>query len=151
MAPTEQESGRVGPAPHERDLSLEHLQAECARLHVLLQREVRRWQLAGQDPGDVLRGLYVSDVQADALLARPFGVSWGQTVDLDPAEAAALAEAEAAARRRAEALVKLAEATGQVLRPQQLAASFGLSPFELDLFLICAQPEMDSRFEAIYG
>jgi hypothetical protein len=37
------------------DISLRHLQAELARLDILLQREVRRWQIAGQDPADPFR------------------------------------------------------------------------------------------------
>ena len=64
-------------APREPDLSLVHLEAELARIDVLIRREVRRWQLAGQDPGDAFRGLYVSDAEADMLVARPFGASWG--------------------------------------------------------------------------
>jgi hypothetical protein len=49
------------------DISLRHLQAELARLDILLQREVRRWQIAGQDPADPFRGLYVSDTEVQRL------------------------------------------------------------------------------------
>ena len=76
------------------DLSLRHLEAELARIDVLIRREVRRWQLAGQDPGDAFRGLYVSDAEADMLVVRPFGSSWGQTVTLQPDEAQAYADAQ---------------------------------------------------------
>jgi hypothetical protein len=132
------------------DLSLAHLQAELARLDVRIQREVRRWQLAGQDPTDTFRGLKISDEEAQGLLARPFGASWGQTVDLgDEAEAYAAAETEAA--EAAEAIVALAKAQGQTLRLNHLARACGLAPFELEAFLVCLAPMLDMRYERLYG
>src|SRR5258707_11467275 len=97
------------------NLSLNHLQAELARLDVRIQREVRRWQLAGQDPTDTFRGLKVTDDEVQGLLARPFGTSWGQSVDLAE-EAEAYAAAEAAAGQASQMLVDLAAAQGQTLR-----------------------------------
>ena len=64
------------------DLSLEHLRAEFARIDLLLQRAVRRWQLAGQDQADAFRGLYVADAEVDHLMQRPFGSNWGEIVRL---------------------------------------------------------------------
>src|SRR5438045_7238692 len=97
------------------DLSLTHLQAELARLDVRIQREVRRWQLAGQDPTDTFRGLKVTDEEVQGLLARPFGTSWGQSVDLgDESEEFSAAEAEA--WEAGQALAGLAAAQGQTLR-----------------------------------
>jgi hypothetical protein len=52
------------------DLDLQHLQAELARIDVLLRQSTERWQLAGQDPADSVRGLYVSDGHAQAFIAR---------------------------------------------------------------------------------
>src|ERR1051325_2788865 len=78
------------------ELSLAHLQAELARIDVLIQRAVRRWQLAGQDPNDTFRGLRISDQEAVGLLERPFGASWGATADLGAEEAAFEAAAQAA-------------------------------------------------------
>ena len=48
--------------------SLQHLQAELARIDLLIQREILRWQLAGQDPGDGFRGLHISGEEACRLL-----------------------------------------------------------------------------------
>ena len=87
-------------SPAKNDLSVEHLQAELARIDVLIQREVWRWQLAGQDPTDAFRGLHISDVEAEMMLRRPFGASWGQTVVLEPKEAQAFADAYAQAAGR---------------------------------------------------
>lgn len=133
------------------DLSLRHLQAELARIDILIHREVRRWQLAGQDPTDVFRGMYVSDAQADALLTRPFGASWGQTVTLGPGQAQAFAEAEAQAARQAQSLVETARRQGQTPRLERMATAFGLDRFEVDTLLICLAPTLDLRYERLYG
>ncbi len=134
----------------DEDLSLAHLQAELARLDVRIQREVRRWQLAGQDPTDTFRGLKVTDQEVDGLLARPFGASWGQTVDLAE-EAEAYSAAEVEAWRTSQALVALASQHSQTLRLNHLAQACGLDPFEQDAFLICLAPMLDLRYERLYG
>ena len=64
-------------------LSMQYLQTELARIDILIHREIRRWQLAGQNMEDNFRGLYVSDTDANALLKRPFASSWGQSVLAD--------------------------------------------------------------------
>jgi hypothetical protein len=133
------------------DLSFLHLQAELRRIDVHLQRLVRRWQQAGQDPGDAFRGLYVSDDEASALLKRPFAGNWG-------AEAAANAELEAhfeaalqAARQECLGLEESAAAQGGILRLHALKRAFGLDEFDLDVFLICLAPSLDLRYERLYG
>ena len=45
-------------------LSLQHLQLEMARVDLLIQQDVRRWQLAGQNPDENFRGLYVTGDKA---------------------------------------------------------------------------------------
>jgi hypothetical protein len=133
------------------DLSLRHLRAELARIDVLLRREVRRWQLAGQDPSDAFRGLYISDAKANALLARPLGTSWGHTVALEPAEAQAFSEAERQATLQAKALSETARCQGKTVRLAHLATAFGLDRFDLDTLLICLAPTLDLRYERLYG
>jgi SpoVK/Ycf46/Vps4 family AAA+-type ATPase len=127
------------------------LQAELARIDVLLRREIRRWRLAGQDPTDAFRGLYVSDAQADALLARPFGTNWGQTVALEPEEAQAFAKAQAQAARQVQSLAETARCQGHTPRLEHLAIAFGLDRFEVDTLLICLAPTLDLRYERLYG
>ncbi len=136
---------------HEIDLSLRHLEAELMRLDVLLHRENRRWQMAGQDPADAFRGLYVSEAEVDGLLARPFGSNWGQTVTLPPEEARAFDEAEAQADRQAQVLVETAQSQDQTPRLIRLATAFGLDRFDLDILLICLAPALDLRYERLYG
>jgi hypothetical protein len=81
----------------EPDLSLKHLDAELARIDVLIRREVWRWQRAGQDPSDILRGLYITDDEVEALLSRPLATGRGQSVELEADEAEAFAAAQARA------------------------------------------------------
>ncbi len=138
-------------ALNETDLNLQHLQAELERIDILIRREVRRWQLAGQDPSDDFRGLYLSDDQAEGLLARSFGSSWGQMVELAPEEAQVFATAQAEAAQRARKLAEIVRQQGQVTRLEHLAATFGLDRFELDTLLICIVPSLDLRYERLYG
>src|SRR5215210_5398103 len=106
------------------DLDLRYLQAELARLDVLIRREVRRWRLAGQDPADTFRGLYVSDAEVDSLLARSFSSNWGQTITLPLEETQALAEAENQVAEQAQAIIEEAEDQGHTLRLAHLATTF---------------------------
>jgi AAA+ superfamily predicted ATPase len=138
-------------APGTTDLSLEHLQAELIRIDVLIHREVRRWQLAGQDQNDAFRGQYVSDAEATALLQRPFAVSWGQTVTLASKEQQAYSRAIVKAEKQVAAIVKSAESKSISLRLVQLATAFGLNRFELDVLLICLAPALDLGYERLYG
>ncbi len=136
---------------NETDISLQHLQAEIKRIDILIRREVRRWQLAGQDPSDDFRGLYLSDDQAEGLLARPFGTSWGQMAVLAPEEAQTFAAAQAEATQQAETLAEAARQQGQLTRLEHLAVTFGLDRFELDVLLVCLAPSFDLRYERLYG
>lgn len=137
---------RTGP-----DLSLRHLEAELMRVDVLLHRAVLRWQQAGQDPNDVFRGQYVSDGEANALLERPFGVSWGQTAALRPGEKRAYANALAQVDQLVQSTVEAARQEGKPLRLLHLASAFGLDRFDLDTLLICLAPTLDLRYERIFG
>lgn len=133
------------------DLSLEHLQAELFRIDLSIQREIRRWRLAGQDPTDSFRGLYISETEADALLARPLGSNWGQLAQLSPAETETFAQAQAEAIRQTQKLVEAAQNQGHSLRLVELASTFDLSPFDIDALLICLAPTLDLRYERLYG
>ena len=90
------------------DLSLRHLEAELLRVDLLIHREVWRWQQAGQDPTDAFRGQYVSEAEANALVKRPFGTSWGQTVALKPEDRQAYATALARVDQHVQSLVETA-------------------------------------------
>lgn len=89
-------------------------------------------------PQDRFRGLHVSPAQVERLLAGP-----AEVAPSDPDAARLLAEVEAAADR--------AETAGAQLRLRRLQRSFGLDPVDLELLLIALAPDLDSRFERLYG
>jgi Winged helix domain, variant/ATPase family associated with various cellular activities (AAA) len=137
--------------PAEVEANLRYLKAELARIDVRIRRQVRRWQLAGQDPADSFRGLHLSDAEAGLLSERPFGVSWGQTTTLPSHEAESFAQAEARAAYEVQQLAEAARQQGYVLRLEYLAATFGLDRFDLDCLLICLAPALDLRYERLYA
>jgi AAA+ superfamily predicted ATPase len=91
----------------------------------------------GQDPApdDPFRGLYLSDEVVDALL--------GHT---PPPPEASSAE-RSALEERADA----AEADGVELRLRTLARSADLSGQDVEFLVICLLPDLDARFERLYG
>ncbi len=134
-----------------QDVSLRHLQSELARIDVLVRYEVRRWQVAGQDPADAFRGLHVSQAEAAAVANRSPGASWGQTVELTGKEQKAFSAAYAQAEKRAQRQVAEAGKRGDVLRLEHLAAAFRLDAFDRDTLLICLALALDLRYERLYG
>jgi hypothetical protein len=133
------------------DLSLQHLQAQLARIDILIQHELRRWQIAGQDPNDAYRGLYVSDKQADALMARAFTTHWGDSVMLDLTEDEAFNTARLSADEQVHELEKAAHDQHQKLLLEHISTAFNLDRFDQDAFLICLAPSLDLRYERLYG
>ena len=138
----------LSPGP---DLNQRHLQAELARLDLRLRAEISRWRLAGQDPGDDFRGLYVSDETARALLERPFGSGWGHGTQLPSKEQDALTAGLSRAAVEIDQLRQQAASCGQILRLDRLAEIFALDDFERQVLLICLAPALDLRYERIYG
>ncbi len=135
----------------DESLSFQHLQSELQRIDLLIRREVRRWEIAGQDPEDKFRGLYLPQQQAAALANRPFGESWGHTVALPQAEAAAFTVAMTETLQQTRTLSAQAQAQGRTLRLAHLTAACALDPFALDTLLICLAPQFDLRYERLYG
>ncbi len=135
----------------ETDLSLSHLQAELARIDVLIRRAIHRWQLAGQAPDDTFRGLHLSDSEINHLTTRSFGVSWGQLAVQSDDDEAVFVQAEAEATYHALTVMDQARARGQMSRLHYLAVAFGLNRFELNAFLICLAPALDLQYERFYS
>lgn len=112
---------------------------ELQRLDLLLHREILRLRARYQLSLDEFRGLYVSDEQADALIA---GAASGG------AEIPAVEELSERARSLQEINARhLAEA------PQwaRLTGEFRLGPLEQDILLLALAPEMDPKYETLYG
>jgi ATP-dependent 26S proteasome regulatory subunit len=130
---------------------LAHLEAELTRINILLDREVQRWKLAGQDVHDAFRGLYVSDDEADKLLQLPLGTSWGQSATLPQKQENLFKQALIQAENRIDRLLQKALDLNQNLPLVRLATIFELSRFEVDALLICLAPMLDLRYEKLYG
>jgi hypothetical protein len=118
------------------DASLRHLHARLNALggHVRGAVERRRAGVNGSD--DPFRGLYVSEEDVERLLAGP-----EEPLPALPADDV----------RRIEEAIDAAAARGDELRLRQLALSFELEPVDVELLLVALAPDLDARFERLYG
>lgn len=123
-----------------------YLAAALAWLDARLERDIRRWQLAGQDPSDRFRGLYLSGAAALDLARRGAGGQWGTGVDLPEDEEKRLSAAQEAARQAMRDLE-----AAPVPRLKALQSRFRLTDFEWWAFIICLAPAVDLRYERVYG
>jgi ATPase family associated with various cellular activities (AAA) len=135
----------MGPFIH----SSYHLLAELERIDLLIRSRVAHLRRV-QSEDENFRGLYISEQEVDALLARPLGEpQWlhggdrGQLADVDTA----LQELSATiAQRRSASLEQ-----GIDLRLDRLARIFRLDAFDVDVLLICLAVEVDLRYEKLYA
>jgi hypothetical protein len=88
------------------------------------------------DPDDRFRGLYISDDQVDRILD-PAATSPGS------ADGAHLVAVEELADRDA--------AAGHDLRLRRLIFHAGLTPLDVELLMVAMVPDLDPRFERLYG
>lgn len=107
---------------------------ERVRVAVAARRAVDR------SPDDPFRGLYLSDEQVDRLLHGP-----------NPATLAVLTEAAAPWVAQLEAIADQTEAAGDQVRLRHLTRTFDLTGLDLVLLLIAMAPDIDSRYEPLYG
>ncbi|TQL51858.1 ATP-binding protein [Ornithinicoccus hortensis] len=114
---------------------LQYLRARLALLEDRVRTLVRHRQADDPEPDDPFRGLYVSDEAAARLLA---------PVPSGP-------DADDAGRRAVQALGDELEAGGHPLLLRRLAGTAGLDDLDLDLVLTTLLPDLDSRFERLYG
>ena len=131
----------ASPAASPADPSLAYLHARVALLEARVRAAVERRRATDADPEDRFRGLYISEAQVDALLAGPAGPLVPPAAE--STAAGLLAELEA---RAAEA-----ERNGARIRLRDLGRAFGLEPVDLELLLVALAPDLDPRFERLYG
>jgi hypothetical protein len=116
------------------DRSLGHLLARLAVVETRVRALVAARRARDPRPDDAYRGLYLSGKDVDRLLHD------GAEPDVEvPGEAALRAEAAA-----------LADAGGD-LRLVELGRAFQLDDTDLDLLLVAIAPDLDARFERLYG
>jgi hypothetical protein len=139
-APAGDAGGRTGIATAS-EASLGYLEARLALLEGRVRGAVDRRRTTDADPDDRFRGLYISDDQVDALLAGPAG-------PMVPDE---LSAAAAARLQVLDDHASNAEAAGAGIRLRDLARAFALDPLDVELFLVALAPDLDPRFERLYG
>jgi hypothetical protein len=113
---------------------LQRLQLIEARVRAAVARR----RTTDPETDDRFRGLYISQVHVDRLLAEK---------SLPAAPDAGAAKA----REEIEAAADAAEREGADLRLRRLARNFHLDEIDIELLLIVMAPDVDARFERLYG
>jgi AAA+ superfamily predicted ATPase len=133
--------------------NLEHILAELSRVDLKLRlRVLEAHSRDGFWNGDELRGLYVSEKEASALTAN--GLTCDQKGNSSTADNPAyqslrkdLAQLERQIdERKSESLRQ-----GTELRLEQLGDRFALTSSDKDILLLCLLPELDLKYERIFG
>ncbi len=113
-----------------------HLAARITLVEQRVQTLIAHRRADDPAPDDPFRGLYLNDDTVDWLLRR----GDDQSPERDPDELAAV-----------EAAADAAEADGATLRLRSLARAAGLTDVDVELLVIALMPDLDSRFERLYG
>ncbi len=129
--------------------SSDHLLAELERIDLMIRSRVAYLRRA-QSEDEHFRGLYISEQEIDALLARPLGEpQW-----LNAADGGRFTDVNAALRGLAETIACRRSASvecGIDLRFDRLARTFRLDEFDRDVLLVCLAVEIDLRYEKLYA
>ncbi|MCU1345334.1 MAG: ATPase central domain protein [Acidimicrobiia bacterium] len=120
------------------DPSLRHLRARLAVVEARVSALVAWRRSDDPDPDDPYRGVYVAEAHVDRMLA-PSVVPARLLADVDRLLAAVEAEGDRA------------EGDGSELRLRSFSRRFGLSGLEIEALLIALAPDLDPRFEKLYG
>jgi SpoVK/Ycf46/Vps4 family AAA+-type ATPase len=129
------------------ETSLQHILAELERIDLLIQVQIGRAR-ALYDADEQFQGLVITEQEVDRLLARPAGLPhWAvEPLPASSPDLTAVLDRLAASieRRRAASAHR-----GISLRLDRLAQLFDLTPFDVDVLLICLAPELDLRYERL--
>lgn len=131
-APTAAAAGQAEAA------SLAHLLGRIDLVASRVRAAVGRRRASDPDPLDRFRGLHISAAHVDTLLANaptPLPPDHGFQVQLE----------------RLEHEADLAERNGFDLRLRRVAKTFDLDYLDVELLLIALAPDLDDRFERLYG
>jgi hypothetical protein len=124
--------------PPGKAASLAYLLSRLELVADRVRSAVARQQAVDPDPLDRFRGLHISAAQVESILS--------SKPALLPSD-----DAHAARRAQVELEADEAERAGSELRLRSMARAFGLDDLDLELLLIALAPDLDSRFERLYG
>jgi winged helix domain-containing protein/ATPase family protein associated with various cellular activities (AAA) len=134
-----------------RQANREHLEAETARLRLLLHRRAlwlrRHWRREALQDDMTWR---ISEAQADRLLSGEDTIGEADFYAADP-DAAALTSQLASIEERIDAIAAAMRRAGAPAALDALVQLFGLSRFERDAFLLALMPELNPSFERLYA
>jgi winged helix domain-containing protein/ATPase family protein associated with various cellular activities (AAA) len=119
--------------PGMSDPSTASLLARLSVVEARVREAVAHRRARGAQTADPFRGLYLSDDDVDGLLSRP-----------RPAAAGTGLPVEADADRAP-------EEHGRTPALRRLPRTFGLLPLDVDLLVVALAPDLDPRFERLYG
>jgi SpoVK/Ycf46/Vps4 family AAA+-type ATPase len=131
------------------DSSLQHILAELERLDYLLDVQVKRVKETTSS-NKKYQGLYISDQEVEKLLLRPIGMPrWA----LDQNSSQYQKIRSHLEKKEEEIIQRKIESRriGVDLRLETIRQLFGLSPFDVDVLLICLAPEFDQRYALLYA
>src|SRR5256714_14936823 len=120
------------------DASLLHVLRRLELIEARVRAAVARRRTTDPETDDRFRGLYISQAHVDRLLAEK---------SAPPAPDAGAAKA----REDIEAAADQAEREGAHPRLRRLAHNFHLDEIDIELLLIAMAPDVDARFERLYG
>jgi hypothetical protein len=120
------------------DASLVHVLRRLELIESRVRVAVARRRTTDPETDDRFRGLYISQAHVDQLLGE-------RSAPVAPDAGAAKA------REEIEANADAAEREGAALRLRRLARSFRLDEIDIELLLIAMAPDVDARFERLYG
>lgn len=120
--------------------SVAHLVAHLDYCEARVRRAVELRRRDDPAPDDPHRGLYVGQEHLEWIFA-----STGAARRLAPSPT------EQSIRAAGESAAELAESVGEEVRLRTVARTFGLSPLEVDILVVALAPDLDQRFERLYG
>lgn len=129
--------------------SVEHILAELERIDLLIKLHVLQAQQVYQNKSE-FQGLFISEQEIDRLLKQPIG----RPMWANKPKSLSLNESRTVLSQMADAIAKRKEGSykqGITLRLEELSRRFNLSPFDVDILLICLAPELDWKYERLFS
>jgi hypothetical protein len=132
--PVDGDARRISPT----NPSASYLLARLARIEARVRLLVASRRRDDPAPDDPFKGLYLSDEHIDLILAASSGGSphaWDESDELSELEAE----------------ITHLQQQGTTVRLRELSDRAGLDGLDVDLLLVALAPDLDARFEKLYG